>query len=268
MKLLNVSIYAGFFAVLASARRIERIVGGVDAKPDEFQFAVFIINESLQSVCGGSLISNQWIVTAAHCMTKTALRNIKVVVGKNDVRGQTGAPVSEGYIHAKYDPKKFLNDIAILKLKYPAQNAKPIKIDKSTKTDYEKMTAVGWGLTSSNNDAPNPLLKQVELITQPLSFCKPKYNLFKGNTEGHQICTGNTPGKDTCQGDSGGPLLRKIGNEWRLAGLTSFGSFNDKQKVTSGICGSVDVVSIYTNVYGYIDFIESATKISRNILAP
>ncbi|OMJ13124.1 Serine protease snake [Smittium culicis] len=198
-------------------------------------------------------------------MADTVLKKVSVVVGKNDVRSQIGVPVVEGYIHAKYDPKKFINDIAVLKLKKPV-NMKPVKLDNQTVTDFTNMTAVGWGLTSSYNDAPNPLLKQVDLITQPLSFCKPKYDLFKGNTEGRQICTGNTPGKDTCQGDSGGPLLRRIGNEWKLSGLTSFGSYDDKQKVTSGICGSVDVVGIYTNVYGYIDFIESATRIPKNSL--
>ncbi|PVU95906.1 hypothetical protein BB559_002569 [Furculomyces boomerangus] len=251
--------------VVSAGNNKTRIIGGSAAQPNMYPYATFIQDMKLGKVCGGSLITSQWIVTAAHCVQTSNIKDLRVIIGTNNIGGKTGLPTSNGYIHAKYNPVTYDNDIAIIMLSNPVSYT-PVKITKGPIGDNEDVRAIGWGITQNNMTVPSNSLMQVDIKTVSTAECKKRDPNFVGNGIGPQICTGNTPGKDTCLGDSGGGLLKLVNNEWRLAGLTSFGAWLSNKK-TEGICGSNDVVGVYTNVYKYMDFIKAATGLQESDLA-
>jgi hypothetical protein len=214
-----------------------KITGGTDAVIADFPWQVYFISGNLR--CGGSIIDNQWVVTAAHCTKNSSggpipASSMSVRVGLNNpsnpAEGMTYA-VSEVIVHENFDDQTLLNDIALLKLKdaisFP--NAKPIKLVNSD--DVKAGATVpgvmswvtGWGYTHVDpNVIPTALQKvQLPLVTNQQASTVwpsiPATDMMAGYLNGN---------KDACNGDSGGPLVVPVLNEYKLAGIVSWGSTN------------------------------------------
>lgn len=212
-----------------------KITGGSDADISEFPWQVYL--EAGKYTCGGSIISNEWIITAAHC-TKGEFNEpipaseMDVIVGANNPRNSSQGKkyfVSEVIVHDLYDLQTYNNDIAVLRLKEPVDypNALPIKIisEKDSiagATDPGVISLItGYGITKVNPPVyPSTLQKlQLPLVTNEQASevwpVIPETDMMAG------YLTGN---KDACIGDSGGPLVVPVSGGYKLAGLVSWGS--------------------------------------------
>ena len=212
-----------------------KITGGTNTLISEFPWQIFLLAGDAQ--CGGSIISNKWVVTAAHC-TQNSLGNtllpseMSVKVGANNPyntsEGKT-YKVSEIIVHESFDSLTLKNDIALLRISdsinFP--NAVPISLINSVDvangaTDPGVLSMVtGWGLTSVTPKVLPTILQKVQLpiisATQASTVWSdiPSTDLMAGYLNGN---------KDACNGDSGGPLAVLVSGEYKLAGIVSWGS--------------------------------------------
>ncbi|CAH0553081.1 unnamed protein product [Brassicogethes aeneus] len=200
-----------------------RIVGGdsVDIKDYPYQVSVQISNEH---DCGGTIVGNKWIVTAAHCTVEytryVGMVSIRAGSSKLERAGQV-VKVKKIYIHPKYDDSTTDYDISILELKneITIENAKPIPLApaKSYVAPGSIATITGWGDTQEYGNLAN-VLQMVQIPIVSTEACKQAYG--EDITE-RMICAGYTEGgKDSCQGDSGGPLVIN----GTLTGVVSWGN--------------------------------------------
>ena len=206
------------------------IVGGdvVDpACPDcKYPFMV-----SLQSTgwwgghfCGGSLVREDWVVTAAHCVQGESASSIDVVIGLHNVNGTTGnqsRDVEEIIVHPNYNGGSLNNDYALLRLSSPITDFEPIQLCTDTAHDEEPVmsTTMGWGATSSGGGSSNFLLE----VDVPIDDGCGSYS--NSEITNNMICAGDgNGGEDSCQGDSGGPLIMTNDEgEYELIGIVSWG---------------------------------------------
>ena len=214
-----------------------KITGGSDADISEFPWQVYL--EAGDYTCGGSIISSNWIITAAHCAKNDYDETIPasemlIIAGANNpwntLEGK-GYRVSEVIVHEDYESNTLNNDIALLKLKDPINftNAEPIKLISAKDvsagaTDPGVMSWVtGYGITRINPETYPSKLQKVHLPiisnSQASTVWKsiPATDLMAGYLNGN---------KDACSGDSGGPLVVPVSNGYKLAGLVSWGSNN------------------------------------------
>jgi len=199
----------------------QRIIGGSVAREHSWPWQVLVRGGS--SMCGGTLIDERHVLTAAHCIDVT--QDYTVTVGLHDRNGvqfmEQKISAEKIYVHEYYDSVKITNDIAII---YLSQSVKVTdKVNFICLPGQEadignKVYLAGWGKTAVNGDA-SVLLKQTDLTVMNCSgFWAPsQYDTRK------QICAG-TVGAGQCNGDSGGPLMYQYSGQWYLNGIVSFSS--------------------------------------------
>ncbi|KAJ2785783.1 hypothetical protein H4R18_000329 [Coemansia javaensis] len=245
---------------------VRRIMGGSDANYNDYTFIVYMYNEKEKTFCGGSIISDDWILTAAHCIKTATKDQMLVYVGMAEYKLDIakGTKVAEVRTHPRYNDQTMANDIALIRLQQPVsgKGVSSIQIDSSSVGDGVTVTALGWGYTSPTSKKASPQLKKGDFKTLSQQQCGSIDSGFTGNN-GPRICVAADRGPDTCPGDSGGPLIRQVGGKNVLVGITSFGTAGNK--AVPNQCGGAGMVSLFTHASYFKSFIDSTAGALREV---
>uniref|UniRef100_A0A8C1VEQ9 Transmembrane serine protease 3b n=1 Tax=Cyprinus carpio TaxID=7962 RepID=A0A8C1VEQ9_CYPCA len=228
-----------------------RIVGGNLSRSGLVPWQVSLHYQN-QHLCGGSVISERWILTAAHCVYGFAQPVLWAVYAGiiNQPLGVTEALSVEKIIyHANYRPGGLSYNIALIKLKLPLSfndQVVPICLPSYGESfeDGQKCLISGWGATEDGGEASVSLhIAQVPLL--PSRDCRrlglTSWNICAGFSEG---------GAGTCQGDSGGPLACQ-GSGWTLVGAASWAES----------CGQKNKPGIYTSISEALTWIQQQMEV-------
>jgi trypsin len=219
------------------------IIGGQRSEAPEY-FAALYMDGSHQPYCGGSLIADGLILTAAHCVTSLQ-KPIVVRLGQNDLLSEkVPLAVETITVHERYNSNSIKFDLALLKLKSSDDSvAKSVRL-ADDQTIVKNLRVLGFGNTSRDNDDYPEYLQSVGVDEIPYFECQ----LLGGSYSevgSDQICAGDIKDglRDSCYGDSGGPLINRSGV---LVGIVSWGMG----------CGVKGKPGVYTRVSQYRDWIE------------
>eukprot|EP00794_Sanderia_malayensis_P020512 gene20512-22530_t len=243
-----------------------RIVGGTMAKPGDWPWMVTFdykknyINPGHH--CGGALISDEWILSAAHCFySDQDASQYSLILGEHDLGSNSGyeqkLPIAEIRLHPKYDHSIFDYDLALVKLARKATINDRVKTtclpDHNTTFPLgTKCYVTGWGRLSHGGIAPKILRQaQVPLISRQTCQNANQYHKVTGN----MLCAGYAEGGiDSCQGDSGGPLVCKTQDDtWFLWGAVSWGAG----------CGAANKYGVYANTKALRPWVDSVVFASN-----
>uniref|UniRef100_A0A8C0JCS9 Peptidase S1 domain-containing protein n=1 Tax=Chelonoidis abingdonii TaxID=106734 RepID=A0A8C0JCS9_CHEAB len=217
-----------------------RIVGGNDAENGSWPWQVSI-REGSNHICGGSLIAESWVVSAAHCFDgdKSAYHvNLGEYQLLNPSESLVSFPIKEIYRHPSYTDMRSSGDIALVELETPVsfnEVIRPICLPASSVEFPAGMECwvTGWGNTQYGGSLTAPkTLQEVQVPLIDRDTCNSLFNTGSYPDDPKEIdpikqdmiCAGYPQGeKDACQGDSGGPLVCELDSTWLLAGVVSWG---------------------------------------------
>jgi secreted trypsin-like serine protease len=250
--------------------RDTKITGGVTGLISDFPWQVYYLSGNFR--CGGSIISPDWVVTAAHCTKDDSgnpipVASMSVKVGSNNPGNSANLNntvdgkryfVSQVIVHEGYNSQTNANDIALLKISGPINypNATPIKLVTATDVTNGAILpgvmswVTGYGLI---NVSPNVLPTSLQKVQLPI-VSSLQASAVWGTIPSSDLMAGYLNGnKDACSGDSGGPLTVPVLGEYKLAGIVSWGSSN------------CNTYGAYTRVSDFNSWISTKTGISTYI---
>jgi len=224
------------------------------AQPHSWPWVVSI--RFIGHTCGGSLINNQWVLTAAHCLY---LSFSTVHVGVHNVYSPSPQvrDVIQVIIHPNFVPTgEHVNDIALLRLSSPVNFTTPdhhagvtCLPPQSTDINFPEpgtpLAVVGWGALTENGSFPDEL-QQVRVMALPIDDSRCISAAYDRERQFCAMVDGG--GKDSCQGDSGGPIHRWLDDHWEQVGIVSYGVG----------CARENYPGIYTRLSVYHDWILEA----------
>jgi len=226
------------------------IYGGETAEKGEFPHMVQLQSSGGSHYCGGSVISEEHVLTAAHCVTGGP-SSIKIVAGQYKLDSDDGteqeSDVEEVIIHPKYGSDGYDYDIAVLKLKTKldlgAESVQKIALFEEDETPLVPAQVSGWG-QDENGGIPNTL-KKLNLTIYEDSVCENAYGDIY--TENMLCATGDfeNGGQCVCFGDSGSPAFIVDNGTPRQVGIVSWGN----------PCANAGYPAAYAEVGKFIDFV-------------
>ncbi|XP_041082360.1 trypsin-3-like [Polyodon spathula] len=239
MKLILLALLFGCAAAVPSEDD-ERIVNGYECRPHSQPWQVYLTYSGGNRWCGGSLISEWWVVSAAHCYKPAS--SLEVHLGEHDTTREEGTEqrfwVSKAIAHPQYDSRNLNNDIMLIKLAQPARftaYVQPIALPSRCATAGTPCLVSGWGnLRTDGVSYPRAL----QCLDQPIISDQACRNAYPHLYTDNMVCSGFMEGgKSSCQGDSGGPLVCN----GQLQGIVSWGYQ----------CAQVGHPSVYVRVCKY-----------------
>lgn len=266
------------FIVAVTTRRI---LGGIDTREGHWPWMAYLyhkaVGKSRGFFCGGSLINERWVVSAAHCIAQPNSPEVYgVLLGVHNSSVLSPHEVAFDVIqiirHEEFFETTYNNDVALLKLSGTVRYTNYIRpvclVPKGFPTDATEnqefdgsrftfagtsCTVLGWGQTENGSRAE--VMQQLPVTILPHILCtaltsnpSEAYHGRSVEKDDPKLCAGGSLGEDTCAGDSGGPLLCSYRGAYYLHGLTSYGTIP---------CGQERKPGIYTRLADFHDWITS-----------
>nr|XP_046252791.1 chymotrypsin-like elastase family member 2A [Scatophagus argus] len=236
---------------------VSRVVGGQDVRENSWPWQVSLQYQSggnFYHTCGGTLISSQWVLTAAHCIGSFTYR---VYLGKHNLKnnelGSIAISPSKIIVHENWDSYRIRNDIALIKLSTPVKlsnSITPACLPASGEIlpNNYPCYVTGWGRLWTGGPIADVLQQALLPVVDYATCTKPDW--WGSLVTSNMVCAGGDGQLASCNGDSGGPLnCRNSDGSWDVHGVVSFGS--------SLGCNYPKKPSVFTRVSAYIGWINN-----------
>ncbi|XP_077990428.1 uncharacterized protein LOC144444770 [Glandiceps talaboti] len=233
-----------------------RIVGGTNADLGRWPWQVTVMEYGSHN-CGGTIINEHWVLTAAHCFVTSSIYGTTIRTGIISLSSgssyEFATQVGMIYVHPRYVASTNEWDFALLYIEeeiefsdYIRPACLPPADDRNFFHDGEPCYITGWGQLSEYSYGSTDILQEAVVPLASQQYCENQYGSSRITDE--MICALDPRGGiDTCQGDSGGPLVcQKENGRWYLAGVTSWGDG----------CARYGVPGVYARVTSGITWIE------------
>uniref|UniRef100_A0A8C8SEB8 Peptidase S1 domain-containing protein n=1 Tax=Pelusios castaneus TaxID=367368 RepID=A0A8C8SEB8_9SAUR len=248
-----------------------RIIGGQDAEQNEWPWQVSVQRNG-GHVCGGSLISAQWVVSAAHCFNPSVpISQYQLVLGAHNLSSSAllSSEVQQIIHHPSYNAATFVADIALVKLKElvpETTSIRPISLPGASRRFPVGSKCWVTGKGDVEVDKPLKPVQTLQTLEVPIlstTACNNRhYKLWANSPQGPEairsdvICAGYLKSsKRFCQGDSGGALACQQDGNWYLAGVESWFMYRTVNRVN---CSDSRFRGVFTRVTTYDSWIQES----------
>ncbi|KAJ1957393.1 hypothetical protein IWQ62_005098 [Dispira parvispora] len=256
-----------------------RILGGENAMEGQVAFFGSMFNKNQKRhYCAGSLIGQEWLLTAANCVSQYSngmleakmdapipAEALGLSLGSVSTTPSVIFDAKEIFIHQQFNASgRIENDIAVVRLAHKVTLSEKIgiaKIYSGNLKENDELQAAGMGVVNWANSKPADTLQIVTLRVSETDRCRAAYDGYK-DPNGPQVCTKVENGRDACQGDSGGPLYKAGSDKSQLA-LVGIISYGGSPNPNNPACGSPDGIQFHTHVFNYLDWISEKTGIPK-----
>ncbi|WP_437314329.1 DUF1986 domain-containing protein [Sorangium sp. So ce385] len=233
------------------------IIGGSEALVGEFPWQVQLSIPGYPHWCGGSVVDNDWVLTASHCVDGLSASDFTVRAGLHQISAPGGSvqtrSVQQIVMHPDYDSWTIENDIALLRLATPLTYTVRVQPVALRSTDPPALTSArvsGWGNTFPGSGASDVLMKAT-LPVQTNATCN-NAGTLPLLVRDSMICAGYVSGTSGgCHGDSGGPLVvpsAQFSGGWEQIGVVSW-----------GVGGSCSSYTVFGRVSAFVPWIHGYT---------